>query len=99
MTLRCVPAHVAPDSCVVEETLNLADGRNGDIAVPEFPLGKAHDILLGNGTDDTLDLLGCESAAGGDDLASIVLGDGGGAIEGKVDAGLELGLGALDLGG
>lgn len=97
--LRSVPAHVAPDSCVVEETLNLANGRDGDVSVPELPLGEVHDVLLGDGTDNALNLLGCEPPAGGDDLTSNILGDGGGAIEGKEDAGLELRLGALDLGG
>ena len=98
-SLRGVPAHVGPDSRIVEETLNLTDSRHGNVAIPQFPLSKAHDVLFGNGTDNTLDLLGCESPASGDDLATNVLGNGRGSVERKEDAGLELGLGALDLGG
>lgn len=97
--LRGVSAHVVPDSCVIKKTLNLSNSRDSNITVPESPLGKVHDIALANGTDNTLNLFGCESSAGGDDLTSNVFGDGGGTVKRQEDAGLELGLGALDLGG
>jgi len=46
-----------------------------------------------------LDILSAKTATGGDDLAANVLGNGGGAIEGQENGSLELGLGALNLGG
>lgn len=56
-------------------------------------------MLLGDLADGTLDVLGTEATAGGDDLAANVLGDGGGAVQGEEDGSLELGLGTLDLSG
>ena len=96
--LRQHPGHVAADSAVVEQTLDLADGGNGDVAVPKLALGEVHDIVGRDGTDNALDLFRRKAAAGGDDLASNVLGNGGGAVEGQEDGGLELGLGTLNLG-
>lgn len=56
-------------------------------------------MLLGDLTDSTLNILGAEAAAGGDNLAANVLGDGGGAVEGKENGSLQLSLGTLDLSG
>lgn len=76
----------------------MANSGNGNVTVPELALGELHDVLGGDLGDDALDLLGCETAAGGDDLTTNVLGNSGGAVEGQEDGSLELGLGALDLG-
>lgn len=96
--LRCHPRHVISDTVVVQETLDLSDGGNGNVLVPEFAVAEVHDVLGGDLADDLVDLPGSESAAGGDDLSSNVFGNGGGAVQGKENRGLELGLGALDLG-
>ncbi len=95
-TLR-VSGHIVADSLVVEETGDVSDGGNGDILIPQLSLGEAHNILLGDGGDDTLNLLWAHTAAGGDDLASDVLSGGGGAVKGKEDRSLQLSLGALNL--
>lgn len=93
----CVSRHIVADSLVVEETGNVTNSRDGNVLIPKLPLCEVHDILLGDGGDDTLDLLWAHAAAGGDDLASDILGDGGGAVKGEEDGGLELGLRALNL--
>lgn len=97
--LRQVPGHVVADALVVKDTLNAADGAHGDILIPELAVGEVHDVLLGDLANSALDVLGAEAAAGGDDLAANVLGDGGGAVEGEKDRSLELGLGTLHLSG
>ena len=97
-TSLIVPAHIGPNPRVVEETLDASDGADGDVLIPEFPVGKVHDVLLGDGIDNALDLAGRHAATGGNDLAANVLGDGGGAVQGQEDGRLELGLGALNLG-
>lgn len=96
--LRQVAGHVVADALVVENTLDAADGAHGDVLVPELAGSEVHDILLGDLANSTLDVLGTEAAAGGDDLATNVLGNGGGAVEREEDGSLQLGLGALDLG-
>lgn len=90
--------HGVPQPLVVEETLDASYRADGDVLVPELPVGKVHDVLLGDGVDDALNLAGAGAAAGGDELAANVLGNGGGAVEGQEDGSLELGLGALRLG-
>lgn len=91
-------AHVVSDSLVVQETLNRAQGRNGDILVPQVLLGKCLDVLLGDGVDAALNLLGRLAAAGRNNLAANVLGNGRGRVKSKQKLCLELGLGALKLG-
>ena len=93
-----VPAHVGPDSRVVKETLYAADGADGDILVPYFAVGEVHDLLLGDLIDDALDLSGVHPATGRDELTADVLGDSGCAVKRQENRGLQLGLGALDLG-
>ena len=93
-----VAAHVSPDSRVVQETLNAANSTNSDVLVPYFAVGEVHDFLLGDLVDNTFNLTGVHPTTGGDELAADVLGDGGCAIEGQENGGLQLGLGALDLG-
>lgn len=93
------PGHVVADSLVIKDTLNAADGTHGDILVPELAVGELHDVLLGDLTDGTLNVLGREAAASGDDLATNVLSNGGGAVKREEHRGLELSLGTLNLGG
>lgn len=96
--LRNHPRHITPNPCIIKQTLDLPDGRDGDIPIPQLPLRKVLHITGRDGADDALDLLGAQAAAGGDDLATDVLGHGGGAVEAEEQRGLELGLGALDFG-
>lgn len=98
-SLRDVPGKVGPDTVVVQHTLDRTDGADGNVLIPQFAVGEIHDVLLGDLANDALDVLGRQAAAGGDDLAANVLGNGGGSVEGEEDGGLELGLGTLDLGG
>lgn len=97
--LQSVAAHVRADPVVVEDALDAADRANGHILVPDLAAGEVHHVLLGDLADRLLDVLRCQAAAGRDDLATDVLGHGGGAVQGQQDRGLELGLGALHLGG
>lgn len=91
--------HGVAQSLVVEETLDAAHGANGNVAVPEFSVGKVHDLLLGDGIDQTLNLRGGHAAASGDELSANILGNGGGTVQRQEDGSLELGLGTLNLGG
>lgn len=97
--LRQVAGHVRADALVVEDTLNGADGAHGKVLIPQLAGSKVHNVLLGDLTNSTLNVLGAEATASGDDLATNVLGNGSGAVEGEENGGLELGLGALNLGG
>lgn len=96
--LRNHPRHITANTVIIKQTLNIANRRDSNITIPELPLSKVHDVLLGDGTHDALYLLRAVTTASGDDLATNVLGDGGGAIEGEEKRGLELGLCALDFG-
>lgn len=96
--LREHPAHVSPESRVVKQRLNATNGRNGNILVPDLSLSEVDDVLGSDGIDCPLDLAWAHSSASGDDLSANVLGKGSGAIQRQQDGGLELGLGALDLG-
>lgn len=93
-----VPAHVVADSLVVKETLDAADGADGQVLVPQFPVGELHDVLLGNGINLALNLARVHPAASCDELATNVLGHGGCAVQRQEDRGLELSLGTLNLG-
>lgn len=90
--------HGVPQSLVIEQTLNLANGADGDVLVPQVSVSKVGDILVGDGIDLALDLAGAGATASGDQLATDILGNSGGAIQGQQDRGLQLGLGTLDLG-
>lgn len=96
--LREHPAHVTPDSRVVEQRLDGTDGRDGNVLVPNLSPCKVHDVLRCHCVDGPLDLAGAHPSAGGDNLATDVLGQGGGAVKRQEDGSLELGLGALGLG-
>jgi hypothetical protein len=93
-----VPAHVVPDPGVVEKALDASHRADGDILIPQPPLGKVHHILLRDAVDDALDLGRFHPPARGDNLAANVLGDGGGAVEREEEGSLELGLCPLNLG-
>ena len=95
--LREQPAHVATESLIIEQSLDAADGRNSDVLIPDPPLCKADDVVGGDSVDGSLDLAGAHPSAGGHDLSANVLSQGGGAVQGQQNRGLELGLGALDL--
>ena len=99
MHLRDVPAEISPDTVVVQHTLDGADSADSDILIPDLAVGEIHDILLGDLADHTLNVLRAEAAASCDDLAANVLSDCSGSVKGEEDGGLELGLGALNLGG
>jgi hypothetical protein len=92
-----VSAHVGSDSRVVEKTLNAADSADGNILIPQFPVGEVHNVLVRDGINYSLDLARVHAAASSDDLAADVLRDGRGAVEGQEYRSLELGLGTLDL--
>lgn len=89
--------HGVPQTLVVEQSLDVTDRADGEVLVPELPVGEVHDVGLGDGVDPALDLAGLDAAAGGDELAANILSNGGGAVEREKDGGLELGLGALSL--
>ena len=55
--LRQHPAHVATDTVVVKETLDLTNSGDSNVAVPELLLGESLDILLGDTANNALDLL------------------------------------------
>jgi len=97
-TPLCVPRHVVSHTLVIQKSLDASNGADRDVLIPQLPLGKAHDLLLRDLRDDTLDLLRAHAAAGSDDLAADVLGDGGRAVQREEDGSLELGLGTLNLG-
>lgn len=90
--------HGVAESLVIEETLNGTNGADGNVSVPEFSVGKVHDVLLGNGIDLALNLAGSHAAASGDELSANILSNGSGTIQRKKNGGLELGLGTLNLG-
>ena len=91
--------HGVAQSLVIKEALNAAHSADGNIAIPEFSVGKVHDLLLSNTINQTLNLGGGHTAAGGDELSANVLGNGGGTIQREEDRGLELSLSTLGLGG
>ena len=96
--LRQVSAHIVPDTRIGKETLDLPNSRDGHIPIPKSPLREVHDVLLRDLADHSLDFLGRQPPACGNDLTADVLRNGGGAVERKQDGGLELGLGTLSLG-
>jgi hypothetical protein len=97
-TLSQITAHVVGDTLVVEHTLNVSKGTDGKLFVPQLLLGKFHDILGGELSNGAFDVFGAQATAGGDDLAANIFGNGGGTIERQEDGGLQLSLGALNLG-
>lgn len=98
LDLREHPAHVATEPLVIEQTLDAAYSRNSDVLIPDPPLCEADDVVGGNSIDSSLDLTGAHPSASGHDLSADILSKGGGSVQGQQDGGLQLRLGALDLG-
>ena len=96
--LRDHAGHVSTDALVVEDTLDATDSGHGEVLIPQLAGSEVHDVLLGDLADGTLNVLSAQATASGDDLATNVLSDSGGAVERQKDGSLELGLGALNLG-
>jgi len=90
--------HGVPQSLIVEQTLDPSDCADGNILVPEFSVGKVHDILVCDGIDPALNFSRAGAATSRDNLTANVLGDGGGAIKGQQDGYFKLSLGTLNLG-
>jgi hypothetical protein len=90
--------HGVAESLVIEETLNGTNGADGNVSVPEFSVGKVHNVLLRNGIDLALNLARSHAAASSDELSANILSNGSGTIQRKENGGLELGLGTLNLG-
>ncbi len=93
-----ISAHIVPYSVVVQKSLNASHRTDRHILIPQLPPRPRHNVLLADASDDALYLLWVHAAAGGDDLAAYIFGDGGGTVEGEEDGGLELGFGALGFG-
>lgn len=87
-----------PQTLVIEQTLNLSYCADGDVLVPDVSVSKVHNVLVGDGIDLALDLVSAGTAASGDQLATDILGEGSGSVQGQQDGRLQLGLGALNLG-
>lgn len=93
-----VPAHVIPDAVIIKQPFDAPHRADRHILIPQLFPRKRHDVLFGNLPDDPLDFFGVHPAAGGHDLPADVFGDGGGAVEGQEDGGLQLGFGAFGFG-
>lgn len=97
--LQGVPAHVVADSLVVQDALDAADSAHGNVLIPQLAVGELHDILLGDLANGAFNVLGGETTASSDDLATNVLSDSGSAVKGQEDRSLELSLRPLNLSG
>lgn len=89
--------HGVSETLVIKQTLDVSDGADGEVLVPEVAVGEVHDVLGVNGIDMALNLAGHHATAGGDDLATNVLSNSGSAVKRKEDRSLELSLGTLNL--
>lgn len=83
---------------IIEKAFDAPHRRDGNILIPQLPPREIHHVLLRDTPNHPLDLLGVHPSARGDDLATNVFGDGGGAVQGEEDGGFELGLGPLGFG-
>ncbi|KAI3480564.1 hypothetical protein L1887_57284 [Cichorium endivia] len=90
-------AEVGADAVVVKDTLDLAVGGEREVGIPQVGAGHTLDVLDADRVNGRLDLLRRVALAGGDELSSNVLGNGGGAVEAEQQARLELRLGTLHL--
>ena len=93
-----VSAHVRTDALVIKQTLDTADCADSDILIPQFPLSKAHYVLLCDRSDDALDFFRTHSTTGCDYLTSDIFCHCGGTVKGKQDRCFELGFGSFDFG-
>jgi hypothetical protein len=78
--------------------LDTSHSADGNVLVPNPPLRKLNDVLLGDSTNHTLNLSRVHSPSGGDDLSSNVLSNSSGSVQAQKQRRLELGLGTLNLG-
>lgn len=81
----CISRHVVADSIVIEETFNTSHGADSHVLIPQLPLSKAHNVLLRDSTNDTLDLFWAHAATGCDDLSSDIFCHSRGTVEGEED--------------
>lgn len=89
--------HGVSETLVIKQTLDVSDGADSEVLVPEVAVGEVHNALGVNGIDLALNLARHHATAGGDDLATNVLSNSSSAVERKKDRSLELSLGTLDL--
>lgn len=80
-----ISTHVVANSLVIQHSFNATKRADGNVLIPQSPLGKVQHILLGDLINDALNVLRRHAASSGDDLAANVLGDSGGAIKRKKD--------------
>lgn len=90
-------AEVGSDTAVVKDTLDLAVCGKGKVGIPQIGSRNTLDVRNADRVNGGLDFLWGVSLAGGDELSSDVLGNGGGTVETKQQTGLELSLGTLHL--
>lgn len=93
-----IPTHIIPNPIIIQQPLDTPHRTNRHILIPQLHPREIHHVLLRDGADDALDLLGAHTATSRHDLPADVLGHGGGAVEREQDGGFELGFGALGLG-
>lgn len=91
------PAHITPESLVIKQVLDGTDSRDSNVLIPDLLLRELHDVLSRYCVDGTLDLARAHSSAGGNNLATNILGQGGGTIQRQQDRSLKLSLGTLGL--
>jgi hypothetical protein len=61
-------------------TLDASHSADGNVLVPDPPLRKLNDILLGDGTNHALNLRRVHSPASGNNLSSNVLSNSSGSV-------------------
>ena len=93
-----IPGHIVPDALIIKQTFDATNGTHSDILIPQLSLRKAHDVLLCDSSNDTLNFLRAHAAARGNELAADVFCDCSGTVEGEEDGGFKLGFGALHFG-
>jgi len=93
-----VSAHISPDSRIVKQTLDTANSANGNVLVPDLPVGKVHNILGRNVVNDTLNLARAHSPPRVDNLPANILSNRRGTVQRQENRSLELSLGPLNLG-
>lgn len=79
--LRQIPRHIIPYAIVVKQPFNGSHRTDRDILIPQLLLAKPHHVIRSNRTDDTFNLAGIHSAAGGHNLSANVFSHGGGAVK------------------
>lgn len=93
--LRRISRHIIPDPLIIQQPLYRPQRTHRDIPIPDLPRREIHHILLGNTSNDPLNLSRVHSSPRRHDLAANILGHGGGAVERQQNGGFELRFGAL----